>query len=907
MTSLVVTGLLILITAQGYNATAKVKVYEFQRTGVQSDSHLWYSGQPLTQPLRSVTVCARMKFFFLWEVSGFLQLSDDSSGTLIHTIQAEINLNYIRVTLGKFRRYHFLKERLRALTWHHLCVTFGNGVMISYLDGEEQDRHNGNLSDVITGTQLKVGSWDADKSYSGQLTQVNFWSRMLSADEVAAQANCEDTKEGDIVAWNGPWTAVGDVVASTESLEQLCADATGNDYYIFQDYTGPAAFKICKGLGGSVPTPKNEEQYQTIKTAIDTYEGAGGRICSPFWVGITDVENEGSWIQVTDNQRIHPKWSVAEPDGDILENCAVADGPRGFSDARCDDPNCVVCGVPRRPVWTLLGACERFNRNTHFIALQDENARFLFRGYSDYQIVKSEDTDKWIWWDWRKNETVASLPEPVNGAPIGRQTWKLLRPMCGVNAGQVRRLLLTPCGTGNFSCDDASCIPLFQRCDLKFDCKDKSDESGCQLVKFPPVYRPDLPPAINSNLKANESAPLPVSLYVIIESADVDTPSMHMHVNLNVSMTWQESRLNFLNLNEDYTLNRVPYETMKGIWVPVIDFTNTKGNHITQADTEATMVVNMLGKPSMGDNKEPEEYEVYAGPENPISVRRKYSITFQCQFDLKMYPFDVQYCHMELTMLSASNRLLVFDEAATDAIFEGNPNLVEYFVGNVAIEYLNDRDFAVMLVKLQLLRRSGFIIMNVYIPSLCLLVISYLTLYFTLTNFQVRVLASLTSLLVMATLFTQASSSLPKTSYFKMVDVWLLSSIFFIFLIIVVHTVVDRIREWELLPQALPSRSPPTRKGSISPTPLVKAADPTDDGAGSPEEKIPDVEETSPELRERHTIVLAVCQPTCPSDDCTSEGMPKKYIYEMIILVARILAFVILIFFNIVYWSLVSS
>lgn len=55
----------------------------------------------------------------------------------------------------------------------------------------------------------------------------------------------------------------------------------------------------------------------------------------------------------------------------------------------------------------------------------------------------------------------------------------------------------------------------------------------------------------------------------------------------------------------------------------------------------------------------------------------------------------------------------------------------------------------------QLLRRSGFIIMNVYIPSLLLLVISYLTLYFTPTNFQVRVLASLTSLLVMATLFTQ--------------------------------------------------------------------------------------------------------------------------------------------------------
>lgn len=50
-------------------------------------------------------------------------------------------------------------------------------------------------------------------------------------------------------------------------------------------------------------------------------------------------------------------------------------------------------------------------------------------------------------------------------------------------------------------------------------------------------------------------------------------------------------------------------------------------------------------------------------------------------------------------MLSASSRLLVFDEKATTAIFQGNPQLVEYFVGDVDIDFHNDRDFAVMFVK----------------------------------------------------------------------------------------------------------------------------------------------------------------------------------------------------------------
>ena len=50
-------------------------------------------------------------------------------------------------------------------------------------------------------------------------------------------------------------------------------------------------------------------------------------------------------------------------------------------------------------------------------------------------------------------------------------------------------------------------------------------------------------------------------------------------------------------------------------------------------------------------------------------------------------------------MLSASSRLLVFDQEGTKAIFEGNPQLVEYFVGGVDIDFHNDRDFAVMFIK----------------------------------------------------------------------------------------------------------------------------------------------------------------------------------------------------------------
>ncbi|KAK7077205.1 hypothetical protein SK128_002163 [Halocaridina rubra] len=60
--------------------------------------------------------------------------------------------------------------------------------------------------------------------------------------------------------------------------------------------------------------------------------------------------------------------------------------------------------------------------------------------------------------------------------------------------------------------------------------------------------------------------------------------------------------------------------------------------------------------------------------------------------------------------------------------------------------------------------------------------------------FQDRIMVSLTSLLVLSSLFNQSSSSLPKTSYFKLVDVWFLTSIVTIFVIIVIQTILDHLR-----------------------------------------------------------------------------------------------------------------
>ena len=53
---------------------------------------------------------------------------------------------------------------------------------------------------------------------------------------------------------------------------------------------------------------------------------------------------------------------------------------------------------------------------------------------------------------------------------------------------------------------------------------------------------------------------------------------------------------------------------------------------------------------------------------------------------------------------------------------------------------------------------------------------------------------NLTSMLVLTTMFINVSNNLPKTSYMKMVDVWLLFNLLLPFIIVLLHTYMDTLR-----------------------------------------------------------------------------------------------------------------
>lgn len=77
----------------------------------------------------------------------------------------------------------------------------------------------------------------------------------------------------------------------------------------------------------------------------------------------------------------------------------------------------------------------------------------------------------------------------------------------------------------------------------------------------------------------------------------------------------------------------------------------------------------------------------------------------------------------------------------------------------MTLHYDNSGYYSEARVRLPLLRRYGYALLNIYIPSFILIVVSFSTLFFRTSMFEVRMMSALTAQLVIATLFSQVGSS----------------------------------------------------------------------------------------------------------------------------------------------------
>ena len=90
-------------------------------------------------------------------------------------------------------------------------------------------------------------------------------------------------------------------------------------------------------------------------------------------------------------------------------------------------------------------------------------------------------------------------------------------------------------------------------------------------------------------------------------------------------------------------------------------------------------------------------------------------------------------------------------------------------------------------LAISLKRLSGPFWHSLFVPSICLILAAEVTLFIDEENFEVLLMVSLTSNLVMYTMYSAIEEKLPDNSSFKLIDVWLLHGLLMPMVVFTVH------------------------------------------------------------------------------------------------------------------------
>ncbi|KAL8566714.1 hypothetical protein ACOMHN_050362 [Nucella lapillus] len=280
-------------------------------------------------------------------------------------------------------------------------------------------------------------------------------------------------------------------------------------------------------------------------------------------------------------------------------------------------------------------------------------------------------------------------------------------------------------------------------------------------------YDSRVPPDYEKNVPTN------VTISILLLSFNsVSETRMDYSVELFLTQEWIDERLHFANISSELKWLEVDSKMMADVWVPDVYFRNEKSA-------------------SFHDVTVPNKFmHLYPGGRVVYSVRL--SMTLNCRMNLIKYPLDSQVCPMWIQSYTYTTENVMFywskQPVSFDMEMQVHTELPQFsIVKNITISCqktnasMDDLSFACIVAKFTLQRDIGYYIIQVYVPSILIVALSWVSFWLDLEAIPARVSLGVLTVLTLNTHGSTIQSTLPKVSYIKAIDVWVVSSLIFVF------------------------------------------------------------------------------------------------------------------------------
>uniref|UniRef100_A0AAR2IYL3 Glycine receptor, alpha 3 n=1 Tax=Pygocentrus nattereri TaxID=42514 RepID=A0AAR2IYL3_PYGNA len=374
--------------------------------------------------------------------------------------------------------------------------------------------------------------------------------------------------------------------------------------------------------------------------------------------------------------------------------------------------------------------------------------------------------------------------------------------------------------------------------------------------------------------------PVNVTCNIFINSfGSIAETTMDYRVNIFLRQQWNDPRLAYSEYPDD-SLDLDP-SMLDSIWKPDLFFANEKGAHFHEVTTDNKLL------------------RIFKNGNVLYSIRL--TLTLSCPMDLKNFPMDVQTCIMQLESFGYTMNDLIFEWQENGPVQVADGLTLPQFILKdesdlrYCTKHYNTGKFTCIEVRFHLERQMGYYLIQMYIPSLLIVILSWVSFWINMDAAPARVALGITTVLTMTTQSSGSRTSLPKVSYVKAIDIWMAVCLLFVFSALLEYAAVNFVsRQHKELLRFRRRRKKSTKEEDVRESRLSFTANAGKDGAMS---KASNNAAITPQAQPSNTATLAGKSP---------EEMRKIFIdrAKKIDTISRAGFPLAFLFFNIFYWVL---
>ncbi|XP_072173895.1 glycine receptor subunit alpha-3-like [Diadema setosum] len=182
-------------------------------------------------------------------------------------------------------------------------------------------------------------------------------------------------------------------------------------------------------------------------------------------------------------------------------------------------------------------------------------------------------------------------------------------------------------------------------------------------------------------------------------------------------------------------------------------------------------------------------------PDGWVFRSTRLSITAACYMDLHRFPFDAQIC--TLNAMSYSYPITHLQLYIGDDDVDVEPGLsipsfkmTKIETKNITVPY-STGNFSLAVVQFHFQRQMQSFLLTVYIPSILLVTVAWLSFCIDAQAAPARVSLGITTVLTITTMTAGIQESLPVVTYAKAIDIWLAACLVFVFVALLEYALAN--------------------------------------------------------------------------------------------------------------------